>query len=248
MNRRNFLISTAALPLLHAIPEDAPYKTGKGWKALFNGRDVSGWHGADTETIKGGSEWMTVRSVRLDNANPKTLGFEAGQGAVLLNGPKEKTVNLVSDEKFGDCELYVEFMIPKGSNSGIYVQGLYEIQIFDSYGVAQPKDTDCGAIYHRWIDNKPVGGSAPRVNASLPPGSWQSFHAWFQAPRFTDGKKTQDALFIRVVQNGKVVQENVSVNGGTRSHLPLEEASINPLMLQGDHGPVAFRNLYVRPI
>ena len=79
MNRRTFLISTAALPLLHAIPEDAPYKTGKGWKALFNGRDVSGWHGADTETIKGGSEWMTVRSVRLDNVIPKLLGSKRGR-------------------------------------------------------------------------------------------------------------------------------------------------------------------------
>jgi hypothetical protein len=109
--------------------------------------------------------------------------------------------------------------------------------------------TDGGAIYHRWIDNKPVGGSAPKVNASRAPGQWQSYHVWFRAPRFdASGKKTQDARFEKVLYNGVLVQENFSVEGGTRSHMNLPEAATNPLMLQGDHGPVAYRNIYIRPL
>jgi hypothetical protein len=159
-------------------------------------------------------------------------------------------VNLVTAEKFGDVELYVEFMVPKGSNSGVYLQGLYEIQILDSYGSKEaPKTSDCGAIYHRWIDNKPVGGSPPRENASRAPGQWQSFQAWFRAPRFDrSGKKLEKARFLRVLHNGVLVQENVDVEGPTRAHMNIPEAPVNPLMLQGDHGPVAYRNLYVRAL
>jgi hypothetical protein len=156
---------------------------------------------------------------------------------------------LATTEKFGDVELYLEFLVPKGSNSGVYLQGLYEVQVFDSYGKASVDTTDGGAIYHRWIDNKPVGGSAPKVNASRPPGQWQSYHVWFRAPRFdASGKKTQNARFEKVLYNGVLVQENYSVEGGTRSHMNLAEAAMNPLMLQGDHGPVAYRNIYIRPL
>jgi hypothetical protein len=250
MNRRELLLSAVALRAQYGIAADPkrPYESGKGWKPLLNGRNTAGWHGADTETVKGASEWMTATAVRIDPANNKALLFDPSPGAMLLNGPKGRTVNLVSDEKFGDCELYAEFLIPNGSNSGIYLQGLYEIQIFDSYGVKELHTSDCGAIYHRWIDNKPVGGSPPKVNASLPPGEWQSFLADFRAPRFSaDGRKTENARFERVLQNGKLVQENVSLDGGTRSHLEIPEAPKNPLLLQGDHGPVAFRNVYIRP-
>ncbi len=246
MNRRIFLFGVA-LPL--AAQEAMPWKKGSGWKALFTGRDARGWHGVDTESIKGASEWFTAAGARLDAGNAKALSSVAAPGGVLLNGPKGKTVNLATDESFGDCELYIEFLVSKGSNSGVYLQGLYEIQVFDSYGVTDLKTSDCGAIYHRWIDGKPVGGSVPKVNACLKPGEWQSFHAWFRAPRFdAAGKKTANARFERVLLNGKVVQENVSVEGGTRSHMPIAEATANPLMLQGDHGPVAYRNAWIRPL
>src|SRR5260221_8457702 len=99
---------------------------------------------------------------------------------------------------------------------------------------------------------KGVGGSAPSRNASRRPGEWQSYQIWFRAPRFdSSGKKTENARFIRVLHNGLSVQNNVEVDGGTRSHMEIAEAALNPLMLQGDHGPVAFRNIYVhslRPI
>ena len=126
------------------------------------------------------------------------LGAKAAPGSRILNGLKGKANNLVTTEKFGDVELYLEFLIPQGSNSGVYLQGLYEVQIFDSYGKEALSTSDGGAIYHRWIDGKPVAGSAPKVNASRPPGQWQSYHVWFRAPRFdASGNKTENAKFSK---------------------------------------------------
>lgn len=142
-------------------------------------------------------------------------------------------------------------MIPEHSNSGVCFMGRYELQIYDSFGVARDKypGIECGGVYPRWIDNHNVGGHSPRVNASRPPGQWQAFDVTFRAPRFgRDGKKTADAVFVKVVHNGKVIQENVAVTGPTRSAAFDEERPAGPLMLQGDHGPVAFRNLRIRPI
>ena len=88
----------------------------------------------------------------------------------------------------------------------------------------------------------------PKVNANLPAGVWQSYHIWFRAPRFdAAGKKTENARFLRVIQNNQWIQENVEVLGPTRAHMEIPEAPLNPLMVQGDHGPVAFRNIYWRP-
>jgi Domain of Unknown Function (DUF1080) len=94
-----------------------------------------------------------------------------------------------------------------------------------------------------------VGGSAPSRNASRRPGEWQSFYIWFRAPRFdATGKKTENAKFIRVLHNGLSVQNNVEVDGPTRAVMEHAEAPVNPIMLQGDHGPVAYRNIYVRSL
>jgi len=141
-------------------------------------------------------------------------------------------------------------MVPKGSNSGIYLQSLYEIQIFDSWGAPEAMTTsDGGAIYHRWIEERGVGGSAPLVNASRRPGEWQSYQAWFRAPRVDGGgRKTEPARFLRVLFNGQLVQKDVAVEGPTRAAMNIAEAGRNPLMIQGDHGPVALRNIYIRPL
>lgn len=226
---------------------DAPYLLSDGWIPLLNGSDLNGWKAQEG---RGESQWFTTRAVRFDAEKDSKLLFGAASpGDRIVNGPEGKTANLVTGMKHGDIELYVEFMVPKGSNSGVYLQGLYEIQVFDSWGIAKPSITDCGSIYHRWIDEKPVDGSAARVNASRRPGEWQSFHVWFRAPRFdANGNKTANAQFVKVLHNDILVQENVDLKGGTRSHLPIREAALNPLMLQGDHGPVAYRNIYYRPL
>lgn len=229
---------------------DAPYLVEEGWSPLLNGKDVSGWHGMNPNQP---NEWFTTTGILWERLlGPTRLRAIPGNvpGDRILNGPTGRTVNLVSDQKFGDVELYLEFLIAKGSNSGVYLQGLYEVQIFDSYGSWEEMSTsDCGAIYHRWINEQGVGGSAPSRNASRRPGEWQSYHIWFRAPRFdANGKKIANAKFLRVVHNGLSVQKDVEVEGATRAAMNHPEAALNPLMLQGDHGPVAFRNIYVRPL
>jgi hypothetical protein len=232
--------------VIGTVAAEVPYKQGSGWKALLNGRDLAGWHGQDGKP----HDWVTTDAVRWDKEqSPKILSATPGPGGIILNSLRGKTANLVTDAKLGDVEVYVEFLIPQGSNSGVYLQGLYEIQVFDSWGKDKLTTSDGGAIYHRWIDGKPVGGSVPKVNASHPPGQWQSYHAWFRAPRFdASGKKVENAKFLRVLHNDKLVQENIEVEGGTRAHMQIPEAALNPLMLQGDHGPVAYRNLYIRAL
>lgn len=226
---------------------DAPYLLEDGWTPLLDGRDVSGWHGLGS----GQNEWFATPAIHWERLlGPTRLSAIPGPGDRILNGPRGRTVNLVSDQKFGDVELYLEFLIPKGSNSGVYLHGLYEVQVFDSYGSTEPvTSSDCGGIYHRWINNRGVGGSAPSRNASRRPGEWQSFQIWFRAPRFDgSGKKVENARFIRVLHNGLSIQNNVEVDGPTRAAMEIPEAPTNPIMLQGDHGPVSYRNIYIRPL
>lgn len=177
------------------------------------------------------------------------LGTVAGTG-VLANVPTpEAAADLFTEWEHGDIELELEFLVPRGSNSGVYLQGRYEIQIFDSWGVRTPTFADAGGIYQRWDESRPDGeygyeGYGPRVNASRAPGLWQSLHIVFQAPRFDEaGNKVANARFLRVVHNGTVVHENVDVTGPTRAAPFEDEQPAGPLMLQGDHGPVAFRNI-----
>ena len=146
-------------------------------------------------------------------------------------------------------QLHVEFMVPKGSNSGVYLMGRYEIQVFDSFGVAKPKHSDCGGIYQRWGKKGGYEGRPPRVNASRKPGQWQMFDITFKAPWFdAAGKKIADAVFVKVVHNGTVVHENEKVTGPTRASTYNDEKPAGPLMLQGDHGPVAYRNIRMTPL
>lgn len=207
---------------------------------LFRGVDVSGW-GEDV------GAWRTAGTVTLQPTDPRLFAIEKGVG-VLVNGPSGKTINLISEYEHGDVELHVEFCVPKGSNSGLYLQGRYEIQVYDSYGVESPKFSDCGGIYQRWKDGIGFEGHAPRENASLPPGEWQSFDITFRAPRFNSaGIKTEPAQFVKVIHNGTIIHENVIVTGPTRAAAFEDERPVGPLMLQGDHGPVAYRNLTIRP-
>ncbi len=217
---------------------------GAGQKVtILDGKSLSGWRDPT-------GDWQLVQSVRVNTANPKVFALEDGQG-VLVNGQNGRTTNLLSTYEHGDVKAHVEFCVPEGSNSGVYLMGRYEIQVLDSWGVEQPKYSDCGGIYERWKDDKGYEGHAPRRNASKPPGQWQSFDIIFRAPRFdTAGKKTEHARFVKVIHNGVVVHENVDVTGPTRtaSYENVPESKCGPLMLQGDHGPVAYRNICLEPI
>ena len=192
-------------------------------------------------------DWLIAGEASSDPADDKKLAWKAGTG-VLVNGPKGRTRNLFTKLEHGDCEAHVEFVVPKGSNSGVYFQGRYEIQILDSWGVEKPQHGDCGGIYQRWDNGRGYEGRPPRVNASHPPGQWQVFDVTFRAPRFdAAGKKTANARFVRVVHNGVIVHENEPVTGPTRAAAFGDEKPLGPLMLQGDHGPVAYRNFWVIP-
>jgi hypothetical protein len=221
---------------------DPPYLRQNGWRSLLSGRDLGGWHGVAGQA----NDWLTTAAVGWKRIfSPLRLTAKAGPGDRIVNGPAGRTTNLVSDEKFGDFELHLEFMTARGSNSGVYLHGLYEIQIFDSQGYDGPLQVgDCGGIYE--MDGA-RGGAAPLRNACRPPGEWQSLQVWFQAPRFdASGRKTANARILRVLLNEALVQREYELTGPTVSHLPLPEAPANPIMLQGDHGPIAFRNIYVR--
>ena len=99
-------------------------------------------------------------------------------------------------------------------------------------------------IYHH-IDK----GIAPRVNACKEPGNWQTLDVIFLAPRFdAAGKKTANAKIVKAVLNGEVIHENQEMKTPTGSNYVKPEVAAGPLMLQGDHGPVAFRNVRVRPL
>jgi len=217
-----------------------------GWLELIKGEGVEGWR-------KPTGDWMNVGEAAKDSNNEKMIATRPGHG-VLVNGKTGRTRNLFTEMQHGDCEAHIEFMVPKGSNSGAYFMGRYEIQVFDSFGVekAPYPGIECGGIYERWDDKrKPPGfeGRSPRVNASKAPGEWQTFDVVFLAPRFDkDGKKTANARFVKVVHNGQVVHENVEVTGPTRAPAYGDEKPQGPLMFQGDHGPVAYRNVKIRPI
>jgi hypothetical protein len=130
----------------------------------------------------------------------------------------------------------LEVMVPHGSNSGIYLMGNYEVQVLDSHGKKTVSAGDIGGIY---------GAAAPRVNAAKPSGEWQTFVIDFQAPRFKDGKKVGNAIFKKVTLNGIVIHENVEVKGAGGGNLGGGEKPTGPLMFQGDHGAVAYRNIKV---
>jgi hypothetical protein len=224
--------------------ENSPYAAGADpvRQVAFNGDNLEGWR-------EPRGAWEVVGRIALNVQDPKRFTFEPGQG-VLVNGRSGPTANLVSSFEHGDVEAHVEFCVPKGSNSGVYFQGRYEVQVFDSWGVEKPKHSDCGGIYERWRDDRGFEGRPPKVNASRPPGEWQSFDVVFRAPRFDEfGNKTEDARFVSVKHNGVLIHENVPLSGPTRAALhETNEAAYGPLMLQGDHGPVAYRNLIVRHV
>lgn len=200
------------------------------------------------------SNWSIVGNATADLNQNNVMITTPGKGVLACIHPKGKygrEFDLVTNFEHGDADVEVEFMMAKGSNSGIYLQGRYEIQLFDSWGVKQPHVHDLGAIYERWDESRPNGqkgyeGYMPRMNASKAPGLWQKIKISFQAPRFdANGKKIANAKVLKIELNGQIVQENVELSGITRGGMEGEVAK-GPLLIQGDHGSVAFRNLVVK--
>lgn len=213
-------------------------------KIYLTGEDLSAWR-----TNRG--SWETVGRVYINPENERQLLSKPGSG-IITNGPRGRTRDIYSKQEFADVMVHLEFMVPTKSNSGVYLMGQYEIQVRDSWGKKKLKYGDNGGIYQRWDENRqPKGyeGTAPMVNASLEPGKWQSFDIVFRAPRFDkDGKKIANAKFEKVLHNGALIHDNVELTGPTRGSRYPADIPYGPLRIQGDHGSVAYRNIWIAPL
>jgi hypothetical protein len=199
-------------------------------------------------------DWYEAGDAMLNPDQSRLLVGKPGTG-VLINGKTGRTNSLVTREAYQDVQVHVEFMVAQGSNSGVIFHGNYEIQLLDSAHIETPTGAHCGGIYpraegepgtpsYRHID----AGSPPRVNAAKPPGQWQAMDIIFQSPRFDeDGNKTANAKFIKVVHNGAVVQENHEMPYAHGPNWDRKQFPNGRVVLQGDYGPIALRNIRVRP-
>lgn len=194
--------------------------------------------------------WSQVGDAKLREGEPSRLEGHPGEGVLLSRGESD----LYTREEFQDLEVKLEFLVAARSNSGVKLNGHYEIQIRDSHGKKELTADDCGGVYpraemqptYRFLDE----GSPPSENAARPAGEWQTLEIAFIAPRFdAAGKKTANARFAEVKLNGKLIQKDVELEYPTgHAWDEVEEVARGPLMLQGDHGPVAFRNIQVRAL
>ncbi|MFT4016283.1 MAG: DUF1080 domain-containing protein [Agriterribacter sp.] len=198
-----------------------------------------------------GSNWTIASNAEADINKKGYMKALPGTGAIVNIVSSKSKAHLITKEAFGDVELELDFMMAKESNSGIYLQGRYEVQLFDSWQKLRPTYIDCGGIYQRWDDNrageKGYEGIAPFTNVARAPGLWQHIKIKFRAPRFDDkGVKMENARFEEVYLNGVLVQQQSEVTGPTRSSAFNDEKPTGPVMIQGDHGNVAFRNIRYR--
>jgi hypothetical protein len=185
---------------------------------LFDGSDMSQWNGAENWQVEDGA-------------------VTAGPGQVT------------SKAQFGDCQVHIEWAAAEEitgsgqgrSNSGVFLMGIYEIQILDSYENETYHDGQCGAIYKQ---------HPPLVNANRKPGEWQSYDIIWKAPVFKDGELVSPA-FITVLHNGVVIQNHFQLEGDTPYHRPpayRPHPPTGPIALQYHGNPVRFRNIWVREL
>ena len=197
-----------------------------------------------------GKNWIISSDAGADFTKDGDIHSISGTGAVVNIVTPKNHSHLITKENFGDLALELDFMMAKNSNSGVYLQGRYEVQLFDSWTKLNPTFSDCGGIYQRWDDsrgnnNEGYEGIAPLMNVAKAPGLWQHLKVIFRAPKFDEkGNKISNAVFEQVYLNGALVQAQVAVTGPTRSSMLEDEQPTGPLMLQGDHGNIAFRNIH----
>jgi hypothetical protein len=187
---------------------------------LFNGKDLSEWTYTDG----------------------RQAGWIVSDGAMIV-----KDGGITTKREFGDIQLHIEFMTPspaKGTgqdrgNSGVYLQGAYEVQVLDSYGNETYTNGMCGAIYEQY---------PPLVNVSRPAGVWQVYDIIFRAPNFGDDGALIKKATITVFHNGILIQDHVELQGTTRASIRTVEKSTGPLYLQDHNHPVKYRNIWVREL
>ena len=192
---------------------------------LFSGDDLSGWQHLDGSPAK----WTIA------------------EGAFTL---RRGTGDIRTKRAFGDCQLHVEWRTPakvegegqERGNSGVFLMGRYEVQVLDSYSNPTYSNGQAASIYKQYI---------PLVNASRPPGEWQSYDIFFRAPQFAEKGGVLVPAYITVIHNGVLVQDHVELKGSTvfigapsyEKHNPKE-----PLVLQGHGSLVTYRNIWIREL
>ena len=227
---------------------------GLGFSGIALGQTVDQLSLIDLKPFKkASSSWQIVGSVQADLNKENTLIPFKGSG-VLVNLPdhdKNKGEDLYTLSEYGDIDLELEYLMALESNSGVYLQGRYEVQLIDTWGASAIRSGSNGGIYERWDDSKPDGqkgysGYAPRQNASRAPGLWQKLKVSFQAARFDNtGKKVANAIMLKVELNGVTIHDHVELSGPTRGSISPDDAAFGPLRIQGDHGAIAFRNIKI---
>jgi hypothetical protein len=203
--------------------ENNPGRPPEDAVVLFDGKDLSKWSQKDGSPVK----------------------WKVGNGYFEV---VPKTGYIYTRQPFGDCQLHVEFAEPAPAvgegqdrgNSGVFLMGLYEIQVLDSFKSKTYPDGQAGAVY---------GQYPPLVNASRAPGQWQSYDIVFHGPRFSGDGKLLRAARVTVFHNGLLVQDNVEIQGPTATDKPYEPHPEKlPLALQDHNHPVRFRNIWVREL
>ena len=209
--------------------------------AVFDGTNLDEWEVKKKK--KGENQWVVGEPKVEGDSKAFTIGKKgAGKGKAMVNNVSGhgQSWDIYSKKKFGSCRIEVEFMVAKGANSGVYVMGEYEVQILDSYGKKKMGNGDMGAIY---------GAKPASSNPCKKHGEWQKYVIDVQAPKFDkDGKKISNMRFIKVELNGTVIQKDIEMKGPTPAGVTGKEAAEGPVMFQGDHGAVSFRNVKVTPM
>ena len=198
------------IPPVPPAPDLGNLKFGKKVK-LLNGKDLSGWELLEPKSVSG---WKVTDGILVNNPVQKEGEEHIHYG------------NLRTTETFEDFNLKVEVNVPKGSNSGVYLRGIYEVQVMDSYG--KPLDShNMGALYSRIV---------PLVAAEKPAGEWQEMDI------------TLCKRHLTVILNGKKIIDNQPMKGVTGGAMTSDEFIPGPIYLQGDHGKVSYRNIILVPI
>lgn len=221
----------AAAAVFAAPPIVKPDPVPSDATVVFDGSNLDGLKMTDGSACK----WKLVD----DGEGGKAVEVVAGTG------------NIMSAAKHGSAQIHVEFMVPtkeadpnsKGGqndgNSGVYLQGRYELQVLNSYENETYPDGQCGAIYKQY---------APLVNACRRPGEWQTYDITFHAAEFNDaGERTAPAR-MTVVHNGVLIQDNVELHGVTGGNFSPESAEPGSLYFQDHAHPVRYRNIWIRPL
>jgi hypothetical protein len=198
------------IPDLPKAPNLKKVKYGKAIK-LLNGKDLAGWELKEPNKKNG---WKIVEGALMNDP-------------VQVEGkPHVSYGNLKTVQKYEDFNLKMQVNVPKGNNSGIYLRGIYEVQVFDSYG--EPLDShNMGAVYSR---------ITPTVAAEKPAGQWQ------------DVDITLCDRHVTVKLNEKTIIDNQPLLGCTGGAMTANEFVPGPIYLQGDHGEVSYRNIVITPI